>query len=270
MIDSSMLQSLLRDAAQRELLPRFGHIAAATKTDGSLVTEADVAMQTRIQQALVAEWPEIGFLGEEMTPADHTRLLGELADGVHEGLWVLDPLDGTINFASGVPCFAVSLALLDREGVRCGLILDPVRDECFRADRGKGAFLDDTPLHAGCDARDLRDCVAEIDLKRLSERLRIALVRAQPFRSQRNFGSGALDWAWLAAGRFQLYLHGGQKLWDYAAGSLILAEAGGYAVTLQNDAVYTGSIAPRSVVGAGNPDLFALWRDWLRAADPDY
>ena len=270
MIDSSDLQGLLRDAARLELLPRFGRIAAAAKADGSLVTEADVAVQTHIQAALKAAWPDIGFLGEEMSAADHQRLLAELADGVHDGLWVLDPLDGTINFASGVPCFAVSLALLDREGVRSGLILDPMRDECFRADRGRGAYLNDAPLRVDGTARALRECVAEIDLKRLTAQLRIALVRAQPFRSQRNFGSGALDWAWLAAGRFQLYLHGGQKLWDYAAGSLILAEAGGHAITLQNDPVYTGTNAPRSVVAAGTPQLFAEWRDWLRAADPDY
>ncbi|MCP5143033.1 MAG: inositol monophosphatase family protein [Chromatiales bacterium] len=267
-MNSADLQPLLRDAARIELLPRFGRIAAAAKADGSLVTEADVAVQRHIQQRLKDAYPDIGFLGEEMRGEDHARLLRELAEGRHDGLWVLDPLDGTINFASGVPCFAVSLALLDRDGVRAGLILDPLRDECFRADRGAGAFLNDMPLRAGTDAGVLKECVAEIDLKRLTERLRLALVRAQPFRSQRNFGSGALDWAWLAAGRFQLYLHGGQKLWDYAAGSLILAEAGGHAVTLQHEPVYTGVIAPRSVVGAGDEALFKAWRDWLRAADP--
>ena len=180
------------------------------------------------------------------------------------GLWILDPLDGTINFASGVPQFAVSLALLTAEGVQLGVIYDPCRDELFSAARGCGAELNGRPLRAPQQAPPLRECVAEIDLKRLNEALRVRLVREMPFRSQRNFGSGALDWAWLADGRYQLYLHGGQKLWDYAAGSLILAEAGGRATDLAGLPVYGASLETRPVVGATNTVLQQTWLEELQ------
>ncbi|UCE77444.1 MAG: inositol monophosphatase, partial [Gammaproteobacteria bacterium] len=78
------------------------------------------------------------------------------------------------------------------------------------------------------------------------------------------FGAVALDWCWLAAGRCHVYLHGQQKLWDYAAGCLILQEAGGQAVTLEGDPVFVPSLTPRSAAAALDPDIFRQWIDWLR------
>ena len=254
------LSDFVRAAARKILLPRFGRVKAEAKQDGSLVTEADLLMQRELTGALQKHWPMIALLGEEMAPAEQASLLNQASSG----LWVLDPLDGTINFASGVPNFAVSLALLDGAGVRLGLIYDPVRDEMFSASRDAGANLNGCPLRLTRERpRELEECVAEIDLKRLDEQLRLRLVREMPFRSQRNFGSGALDWAWLADGRYQLYLHGGQKLWDYAAGSLILAEAGCLATDLNGYPVYNASLTPRSVVGAVTPELHREWLAWL-------
>lgn len=253
------LKSLVRSTAQNILMPRFREVSAKLKQDGSLVTEADLLMQEELTTQLQARWPETRLLGEEMPPQQQAALLQESTDA----LWILDPLDGTINFASGVPNFAVSLALLDSEGVRLGLVYDPCRDEMFSAERGKGARLNDRVLHSPRQSLALPDCVAEIDLKRLDPALRLRLVKEMPFRSQRNFGSGALDWAWLADGRYQLYLHGGQKLWDYAAGSLLLTEAGGCATNLQQQAVYNSSLDPRSVVGAVTAELQQNWLEWL-------
>ncbi|MEN8213155.1 MAG: inositol monophosphatase [Pseudomonadota bacterium] len=255
-----VLTELVRSAALEILMPRFRQVQASLKQDGSLVTEADLLLQQRIAGELKEQWPEIAFLGEEMPASEQAALLKQR----DAGLWVLDPLDGTINFASGVPNFAVSLALLDADGVNLGIIYDPCRDELFSATRGNGAILNGQPLQLPQDkSMPLAECVAEIDLKRLDLELRIRLVSSMPFRSQRNFGSGALDWAWLADGRYQLYLHGGQKLWDYAAGSLILAEAGGSATTLDNRPLLDGGIAPRSVVGAVTPELHRSWLEWL-------
>lgn len=254
-----MLQDLVRTAAQEVLMPRFNKVTADLKRDGSLVTEADVLMQKTLANQLQNHWPTIGFLGEEMSPEQQASRLKESA----KGLWILDPLDGTINFASGVPNFAVSLALIDGEGVQTGIIYDPCRDELFSAERGKGAQLNGRAMRTSQQPRALNECVAEIDLKRLDEALRVRLVREMPFRSQRNFGSGALDWAWLADGRYQLYLHGGQKLWDYVAGSLIVAEAGGCSTALDQQPVYNASLNARSVVGAVNPELHRDWLSWL-------
>ena len=259
-VQLDVLTELVRSAAQEILMPRFRKVQASLKQDGSLVTEADLLLQHRVAGRLKEHWPTIAFLGEEMPASEQTALLKQR----DTGLWVLDPLDGTINFASGVPNFAVSLALMDAAGVNLGIVYDPCRDELFSATTGEGATLNGQPLQLRQEnSMRIAECVAEIDLKRLDRELRIRLVSRMPFRSQRNFGSGALDWAWLADGRYQLYLHGGQKLWDYAAGSLILAEAGGVATTLDNQPLLDGGMAPRSVVGAVTPELHRSWMEWL-------
>ena len=178
-------------------------------------------------------------------------------------LWCLDPLDGTSNFAAGIPCFGISLALIRGGAVELGIIYDPLRDECFSARRGHGARLNDTPLQAQDTGIELKRAVAVVDFKRLAPPLRRRLVEAPPDSSQRNFGSCALEWGWIAAGRGHVHLHGGQKLWDLAAGSLILTEAGGSCRTLEGEAVFVPGLAPRSVVSASDPRLFAAWRDWL-------
>jgi myo-inositol-1(or 4)-monophosphatase len=195
-----------------------------------------------------------------MTGHEHERL----AAGTHAGLWCLDPLDGTSNYAAGVPFFAVSLALLIDARVALGLVYDPVRDECFMAQQGGGAWLNDTPLQMPpAAARELRRSIAVVDFKRLRPELAARLASQPPYGSQRNFGSSSLEWCWLADRRFHAYLHGGQKLWDYAAGSLVLAEAGGTACTLEGQGVFTMGLASRSVVAAIHPSLFSEWCAWL-------
>jgi len=103
-----------------------------------------------------------------------------------------------------------------------------------------------------------------IDLKRLEPALRHRLVETPPYHSQRNFGSCALEWAWLAAGRGHLYLHGGQKLWDFAAGTRLFAEAGGMSYTLQGAAVFVARLEARSAVASPDPVLARTWLEWLR------
>lgn len=255
------LRQLVVPLARQALLPRFTCVAATLKADGSVVTEADLACQQALSAALAARWPEIPLLGEEMAAAEQQRLLAES----EAGLWCLDPLDGTSNFAAGVPYFAVALALVRRGVVELGLVYDPVRDECFTAARGAGAWLNGSRLHSRSTGLALSRCIALVDFKRLTPALASRLVCAPPFASQRNFGSSALDWCMLAAGRGHLYLHGRQNLWDYAAGSLILAEAGGRAETLQGEPVLHLSLQPRSVVATLDPALFAPWRDWIAA-----
>ena len=103
-----------------------------------------------------------------------------------------------------------------------------------------------------------------VDFKRLAPELASKLATSPPYKSQRSFGSVALDWCWLAAGRGDVYVHGKQKLWDYAAGGLILSEAGGVAATLQSEPVYNGSLEPRSAVLAINQKLFEKWLHYLQ------
>lgn len=255
------LRALVRAAARAELLPRYADVVRHLKTDGSPVTEADHAMQARMQRALARRWPQYGFLGEGMTGHEHAQLAAGAPD-----LWCLDPLGGTGNFTAGVPFFAVSLALLVAGRPELGLVCDPVRDECFCAARGRGARRNDAPLAGpGPVLGELRRVIACVDFKRLDKSLAARLAAEPPYGSQRNFGASSLEWCWLADGRFHLYLHGGQQLWDYAAGSLILSEAGGHSATLDGQEVFAFGLAPRSVVAARDARLFAAWQAWLRA-----
>jgi myo-inositol-1(or 4)-monophosphatase len=234
--------------------------AKQIKPDGSIVTEIDRAMQTEISEALQERWPGYGFIGEEMSFDDQVSI----SETNPQGYWVLDPLDGTTNFTSNFLFYGVSLALvIDGEPV-LAVVFDPVRDECFSAAKGAGAFLNDSLLVCP-STRSLDRCIANVDYKRLVGDLSAQLVRCPPYRSQRNLGSSVLEWCWLAAGRIQLYLHGGQKLWDFAAGYLILLEAGGAATSLSGLPLDCSKLRKRSVVAAVNQDLLDQWVEWIDA-----
>jgi myo-inositol-1(or 4)-monophosphatase len=267
------LRELVRTAAREELLPRFSVVQHHIKHDGSLLTEADLAMQQRLRRELTARWPQYDFLGEEMHGDEH-ELLTAVAQGrasllerqATSGLWCLDPLDGTSNFASGIPFFAVSLALLIERESQLGLVYDPVRDECFTAQRGAGAWLNGKQLKGEVEPRrTLKRCIACVDFKRLDRGLAARLGGEPPYGSQRNFGASSLEWCWLADGRFHLYLHGGQKLWDFAAGSLILQESGGVATDLHGEPVFRLGLEPRSVVAVREAAIMPAWREWIRS-----
>jgi myo-inositol-1(or 4)-monophosphatase len=250
----------VRQVAAEEIMPRFLNVQHARKEDGSLFTEADLAAQEALVRAL-REIRPVPVVGEEMSEAqqDEQWLAGDA------GLWCVDPIDGTSNFVNGVPFFAVSVALMQAGRSVLGVVFDPVADEMFYAERGRGAFLNGERLPLRPGRSRLRGAIAGIDFKRLSSKLACALATDAPYASQRNFGAGTLDWCYAAAGRFDVYLHGGQKLWDYAAGSIILEEAGGAACTLTHDDFWADDLWQRSVIAACNPALFAQWRDWIRA-----
>ncbi len=254
--DMNELAALVVAVADEVIMPASAGVQCTTKADGSPVTPVDLAVQERIRHELSSRWPAIGFLSEEMSHAEQQAAMDS-----EEFYWCLDPLDGTTNFVAGVPLFAVSLALLSAAGSVLGVIYDPVRKELFSARRGHGASFNGQALHCIAPVTDLHSCIAAVDYKRLPSKLRCRLAASAPFRSQRNIGTVALEWCWLAAGRFQLYLHGGQKLWDYAAGELIFREAGGIAQTLEGEELYTGRLVSRSAIAAGNRRLFQLWHE---------
>lgn len=235
--------------------------AVHTKPDGSLVTDIDRRTQDKLYEALRHRWPQYGFIGEEMTRTDQVAI----CDQSHAGYWVIDPLDGTTNFTAGFLFYGVSLALVVDGRPRLGVVFDSVRGECFAAQQDKGAYLNRRPLAAPATPRKLGECIAIIDYKRLVGDLAEQLVRSPPYRSQRNLGASVLEWCWLAAGRAQLYLHGGQKLWDFAAGCLILTEAGGAATSLSGKPLDCAKLRNRSVVAAVNAGLLARWDAWINA-----
>jgi len=254
------LESLVRDVAREVILPRYLSSVRNCKTDGTLFSEADLESQRRFERELpgLLAGP---VLGEEME-LEHQQALWE--EG-RPGLWCIDPIDGTTNFLNGIPFFAVSIAYLVDHEPRFGVVYNPVTDESFYAAKGSGAFLNGTRLPLRGTTTRLADAVAGVDFKRIPPELGQALSRKPPFYSQRNFGSSALEWCFAAAGRLDVYLHGGQMPWDYAAGSLILSEAGGIGMALDGLPLMAPPGAKRAVIAAGSPGLFSQWRGWIAA-----
>jgi myo-inositol-1(or 4)-monophosphatase len=214
-------EAVAREAG-RQLRDAFGGegvnvTAKSSPTD--LVSEADHAAERLIRERLAAARPGDGVLGEE----------GGVAEGSSGLRWVVDPLDGTINFLFGIPQWAVSIACEDSEGTLAGVIYDPMRDELWTAERDGQALLDGRPIEAsrradlattlvatgfGYDA-EVRAYQAEV-IGRLLPRV----------RDIRRFGSAALDLAWAAAGRHDAFYERGLNAWDLAAGELLCRRAG--------------------------------------------
>jgi myo-inositol-1(or 4)-monophosphatase len=198
--------------------PRVNVTAKSSPTD--LVSEADHAAERLIRERLAAARPDDGFLGEE----------GGDVTGTSGLRWVVDPLDGTINFLFGIPQWAVSIACEDASGTLAGVIYDPMRDELWSAERGDApARLDGTPIAASSRADLATTMVAtgfgyDADVRRHQAEV---VVRLLPeVRDIRRLGSAALDLAWTAAGRYDAYYERGLNRWDLAAGLLICERAG--------------------------------------------
>jgi myo-inositol-1(or 4)-monophosphatase len=205
------------------LMSYYGRPAEGLATKSSatdLVSDADRAAERTIRDLLEAERPEDGLVAEE----------GSRADAASGRRWVVDPLDGTINFLYGFPAWAVSVALEDSEGLLVGVVHSPVHRETFRAVRGEGAFLGEHRLHVA-EPRPLERAVVATGFSYESARraaqaevMRELLPRA---RDIRRAGAAALDLAWLAAGRVDAFFERGLQHWDWAAGRLLVEEAGG-------------------------------------------
>ncbi len=209
-------------AGAEELRARFGrdaHGVESKSTPTDLVSEADLEAERAIRAVLAARRPGDAVLGEE----------GGASSGDGNLRWVVDPLDGTINFLFGIPLFAVSVACEDSDGALVGVILDPVRDECFSATRGGPSLLNGSPV-AGRGVDDLGQALVATGFGYdASVRARQAAVvaRALPrVRDIRRAGAAALDLAWCACGRYDAYYERGVHHWDVAAGTLIASQAG--------------------------------------------
>ncbi len=257
--DIKILQGMIRDVANEEILPRFNKIGYQLKNDGSLITEADLMADKRINEFLSKHYPDIAFMSEEMTEQEQASLLKN-----NSAVWCLDPLDGTGNFAAGIPLFASSISLIVDGEVVLAVTYDVIRDEMFSAVKGQGAYLNDNRLLCKTPTQKINESIALVDFKRLPPEMALKILADSPFRSQRNLGSTVLEWVWMAANRGQIYLHGGMQLWDCAAGTLILDEAGGYASTLDGMSVTKVQLGRRSVVASPDRILFKEWLNYLQ------
>jgi myo-inositol-1(or 4)-monophosphatase len=209
-------------AAARELRTRFGHRQPGVRTKSTptdLVSDADVAAEAAIRSVLAHDRPKDAILGEEGG-----------ATGAGALRWLVDPLDGTINFLFGIPAFAVSIACEDTSGTLAGIVLDPIRDECFAATRSGAPMLNGEPIQRADGAGELGLAMVATGFgydRAVRARQAAVLERVLPrVRDIRRVGAAALDLAWCACGRFDAYYERGVNSWDVAAGALIAARAG--------------------------------------------
>ena len=245
------LSSLLRKAGESILVPAFHKHASkkSIKSDGSVVTETDLQCQQFIQSALSTLDPDIDFLGEEMTREEQ---LAALNSGGR--FWCVDPLDGTTNFTIPLPHFGSSVALIEDGAPTLACIHDPILGESFTAAKGGGAQLNGSPIQITVEPL-LSNSVGFIDFKRLDEARAITLSTKKLFRSQRNIGTCALEWAWLAAGRAHFIIHGGEKVWDYAAGLLLAEEAGAIVTDFENHPPFHTAQLNSSIIAATDKNI---------------
>jgi myo-inositol-1(or 4)-monophosphatase len=205
------------------LLERFGAPAQGVDsktTETDLVSDADREAEAVIRELIAAERPDDGLVAEE----------GSRAESESGRRWVVDPLDGTINFLYGFPAWCVSVALQDQDGGLVGVVHDPLREETFSAARGDGCRVNGEP--AGVRERDRLETALvatgfSYDAVRRTEQAELVAHVLPRVRDIRRAGAAALDLAWVAAGRLDGYYERGLKPWDWAAGRLLVEEAGG-------------------------------------------
>lgn len=212
-----------RDAG-RILLEKFGRIETVTKKgDINLVTEADLASEALIVERIKSHFPRHAILAEE---AGNAVVTGE--EGGHK--WIIDPLDGTTNYAHGYPCFCVTIALEHHGEIVLGVTYDPTRDELFTAEKGRGAALNGKPIRvSGTDELGNALLVTGFpyDIKHREKFARHLTEFLLTSRGVRRDGSAAIDLAYVACGRFDGFWEEGLNPWDVAAGKLLIEEAGG-------------------------------------------
>jgi myo-inositol-1(or 4)-monophosphatase len=219
-----------------------------------IVTEVDRAAETAIVRLLLQATPSYGFITEE-----HTVPVAEAGPR-----WIVDPLDGTVNYTRGVPRFCVSIALEDAGQLELGVIYDPVHDNLFVAERGKGASLDGSPIRVSQTAALSRavvstgfSCDAWVAEQDNGNEVQYFVKQVMALRAT---GSAALDLADVACGRMDAHWERGLEAYDVAAGILLVREAGGIVTDLTGgqDHVYSGEIL------AANPDIHRSMISYLR------
>ncbi len=244
MLHSALINVMVKAArrAGRSLSRDLGEVEnlqVSLKGPANFVSAADKRAEEMLYSDLSKARPGYGFIGEE----GGTR---EGADKTHT--WIVDPLDGTTNFLHGIPQFAISIGL-QREGTMiAGVIYNPATDDLFIAERGKGAFLNDTRLRVAA-RKQLHDCVIACGLPHIGRGdlplSRDEMTALQPrVAGLRRFGAASLDLAYVAAGRLDGYWERNLKPWDIAAGIIMIREAGGIVSDIQTsgDPLITGDV----------------------------
>jgi len=266
-MESSQLLSVLA-AAEQVVRPvgmylldqRVNPAQIETKGLNSLVSHVDKTAEARLVSGLSRVFPEAGFLAEEGTA------------GASEGTrfrWVIDPLDGTTNLIHGLPVFCVSVALVDGDTPILGIVFDPNRDECFTASKGGGAYLNGDPIQCG-PRKQLADALISTgiphwDFARMPDYLKALTAFAKGTRGLRRMGSAAIDLAYVACGRFDVFFEYSLQPWDIAAGLILVSEAGGEISGFSGQSE-PGFLLSGKEVLAASPGVFAESSEVIRSA----
>ncbi len=220
------------------------------KGRANIVTDVDLQVENSLKSLLQSEYPDHGILAEESEPLR----------GDSNYTWILDPLDGTNNYSFGIPFFSTVIALTEGEDVLLSIVYEPLRDELFSAQKGKGAFLNNHPISVS-KKMTVEDSLIGLDLGYVNEegkRILEFITRLWPdMYAYRIMGSSALGMAYTACGRLDLYFHLLVYPWELASGQLLVTEAGGVATDWEGRPLTTGE----SSIIASNRTVHA---DFLR------
>ena len=212
--------------AAKVLIRDFGEIEklqVSVKGPGDFVTASDKKVEKILVEELQKARPGYSILSEEVGQINNDS----------EFRWIIDPIDGTANFLHGIPHFAISIGLEHNKEIICGIIYDPIKDEMFAAEKGNGSYLNNSRIRVSARSK-LKDCIIftggprqnakNKDLS-MSEYNKFSSIVQIPIRKM---GSASLDMAYVAAGRCDGFWHRNLNYWDYAAGIVIVKEAGGF------------------------------------------
>jgi len=251
MTDSKTVANLIRETARVLIMPRFRALDRSEireKKPGDLVTIADIETERALTRRLGEMTAGAQVIGEESVAEDPQRLAALSLD---EPVWIIDPVDGTANFARGEPGFAVIVALTRQGTVQAGWIYDPVNDRMIHAAKGEGAWLDGCRLAVATEIPPEQITGSAYGRTKSGQRAAKALSASGRIGAIENRGCSGLEYMALAEGSSQFSLHSRSLPWDHAAGMLIVSEAGGRAAFLDGTP-YDARIPDRPVLAAAS------------------
>ena len=247
--------------ASRSLIRDFGEIEnlqVSTKGPGDFVSSADKRTEKILINELQKAHPEYGIVSEEC---------GIINKSNFKNRWIIDPIDGTMNFLNGIPQFAISVGYEENNEIKCGVIFNPIMNEMYCAEKGNGAYLNNSRIRVS-NKKKVKDALlvtggpkgaSNIKDKIFSEYINIS----KNVSNVRKFGSAALDMAYVACGRFDGYWQRELNYWDIAAGIIILKEAGGFVDFFEDD---KNQPFKKNII-ASNSNIHSELRDLINKKD---
>jgi len=247
--------------ASRSLIRDFGEIEnlqVSMKGPGDFVTSADKRTEKILIDELQKAHPEYGIITEEIGIINKSNV---------KNRWIIDPIDGTMNFLNGIPQFAMSIGYEEEGEIKCGVIFNPIMNEMFIAEKGNGAYLNNSRIRVS-NKKKLKDALLVTGGPRVESKIKDKIFSeyinvSKNVSNVRKFGSAALDMAYVACGRFDGYWQRELNYWDIAAGIIILRESGGFVDFFEED---TSSTLKKNIL-ATNSNIHEELRELINKKD---